>query len=196
MPTAHTRLSIYNAALDLTKSIAVQSSGADAPEVRWLNRNYEQYVDVALMTNLWSFAIEDHALEADAGYTARRGWSYRYAWPNGALRFIAPSANGYSGAASVPYKIAGDYIYTNTAPTLDCDFVMRKLEPGTWHPLFAQLVIASLAEGMAQRFSSKSSYLQLAMQKKTEALTKAEEVDAIMAGVETSDDSAIIAVRS
>lgn len=195
MPTSHTRTSIYNLALDLVSETAIQAYTEDTPTTRWLTRNWDHYREVALRANLWNFSMELHSLNSDGSYTATPRWTYRYAWPNNAIRFLAPTMYGKRGYPPIPYEVLGDYIYTNWAQPLYVIFVMNESDPGNWDPLFAHYFAASLAEGLCGRFVKKASYLERVMDAKADALDKAETVGAIESGIEENAVHDIIAVR-
>mgnify|MGYP006360737175 CR=1 FL=1 len=48
MPSSLTKLGVWNLALDLIKSTALQSSSDVAPEARWLERNWQHTISAAL----------------------------------------------------------------------------------------------------------------------------------------------------
>lgn len=194
MPTSQTRTTVCNLALDLVAELPMSASTDDRPEVRWLNRNFDHTVETALRANLWSFAIEYHELDADGGFEGNSRWRYRYSMPNGALRLIPPTQGGKRGYPPVPYELRGNKIFFGSDP-LYADFVMNITNPGEWDPLFVEVIRCSLAVGMAHRFTRKTSFLQLAMQLKQEALEVAEATNAFEAGVEQIEAYDIIRAR-
>ena len=195
MPTSHTKLSIYNLALDMVGEIAVASDTVDTAEVRWLNRNWVHYREVALRANLWNFSFELHSLSSDGSYTANARWLYRYAWPNNALRFLAPTEYGKRGYPPIPYEVIGDYIYCDWPQPLLVMFVMNESDPGNWDPLFAHYLAMTLAEGMANRWVRKKSYLDGIKAMKAEAHETASSVGAIESGIEEPAVHDIITAR-
>jgi hypothetical protein len=195
VPTAHTDLTIYNGALDIISEQALTATNVSTPEARWLNRNYAHYREMALRANLWSFSIELHDLSADGGYTAAAGWAHRYSWPNNAIRMIRPTQYGRYGYPLVHIESRGNKIYSNWEAPLTVRFVMNESDPGEWDPLFAEVIMASLAEGMCQRFVRKNTYLEIAMQRKQNALDTAEQIDAFEADMEPMETHDIIRAR-
>lgn len=195
MPTSHTRTSIYNLALDMVSETNVQAYTEDTPTTRWLTRNWDHYREVALRGNLWSFSLELHTLLSDGSYTATPRWTYRYAWPNNAIRLLAPTKHGRRGYPPIPYEVIGDFIYCNMAQPLYVMFVMNESDPGNWDPLFAQYFASTLAEGLCGRFVKKTSYLDRVREMKAEALDLAETVGAIESGIEENAVHDIIGVR-
>jgi len=196
MPTSHTRLSIYNLAMDIVVEDALASPSENSPYARWLNRNYEHYVEVALQANTWNFSLEFTTLNKDGSYAGSQRWSYRYFRPVGGLRLIPPTYRGVRGGQPIPHEVRGAFVYTNLSEDFDTEWVMRKLEPGEWDPLFAQAVAASLAEGMAHRFTRKTSFLDRATQLKREALEAAEMANAFEGDAQPVEQHDIIRVRS
>lgn len=195
MPTSHTQLSIYQAAMDVVSSRVPLSTSEDSPEVRWLNRNWDQYREMALRANLWSFSIELHSLDADGDYDAIAGWSYRYTWPNNAIRLIRPTLYGRMGYPPIPCEVRGLKLYCNVGAPLPVRFVMNESIPANWDPLFAEVIIASLAEGLAHKFVHLSKWLQIAQQRKKDAIEMATQVDAFEAGMEEAEVYDIIRAR-
>lgn len=196
MPTSHTRLSIYNLAMDVVVEDALASPTENSPYARWLNRNYEHYVEVALQANTWNFSLEFATLNKDGSFAGTTRWSYRYARPVGALRLIPPTYRGIRGGQPIAHEVRGAFVYTNLPEDFDTEWVMRKLEPGEWDPLFAQVIAASLAEGMAHRFTRKTSFLDRARELKREALDAAELANAFEGDAQPVEQHDIIRVRS
>lgn len=196
MPTSHTRLSIYNLAMDIVVEDALASPSENSPYARWLNRNYEHYVEVALQAHTWSFSMEFATLNRDGGFGGTQRWSYRYLRPVGALRLIPPTYRNIRGGQPIQHEVRGAYVYTNLSEDFDTEWVMRKLEPGEWDPLFAQVIAASLAEGMVHRFTRKTSFLDRAREMKREAIEAAEMVNAFEGDAQPVEQHDIIRVRS
>lgn len=195
MPSTATKTTVCNLALDIVGELPIQDyDTADGAESRWLRRNFDHVVEVALRANIWSFSVQFHEISADT-FTATPRWSYRYSFPPDALRFLPPTAGGLRGSEPIAYEIKGSKILTNTAAPLYADFVMNINEPGQWDPLFVQVIAASLAEGMAHRFTRKNSFLELAMRMKADAIDTAEQVNAFEAGAEPIENLAIVRAR-
>ena len=108
---------------------------------------------------------------------------------------MPPSQYGIGGYPPIKYELKGQYIYTNVAQPLLADFIMNETDPGNWHALFAMALKGSLAEGMAQRFVNKNTYVQEARKFKEDAIAQAEQVDAFMTGVEEPAVHDIILAR-
>ena len=195
MPSSLTKIQVWNLAIDMVKDHPLQTVTDATPEARWLSRNYDHTVEMALRANLWSFAIETHQLNADAGFTATPNWIYRYDIPNAAIRLVPPTLGGKRGNPPIPYEFKGNKVFANYGPALYVDFVMNEPNVGRWDALFVQVVAASLAEGMAHRFTHKASYLQLAIDKKNEALEIADQTNAFEAGMEQPEVYDIIRAR-
>lgn len=195
MPTSHTQLTIYQGAMDIVSNRVPASTSEDSPEVRWLNRNWQHYREMALRANLWSFSIELHSLNSDGDYVAEAGWSYRYTWPNNAIRMIPPTLYGRPGFPPVPLEQRGLKIYCNVAQPLPVRFVMNESDPANWDPLFAEVIMASLGEGLALKFVHLSKWLQIAQQRKKDALELAAQIDCFEAGMEQAEVYDIIRAR-
>lgn len=179
----------------MVAEFAITSASDNRPEVRWLNRNWQPYREMMIRSKLWQFAKEEHELNADGTYTATNRWSYRYTFPNNALRLIPPNRYGKQGDLPVRYEVRGNQIYSNWAAPFYVQFIMDKSDPAEWDPIFAHLMKLTLAEGMANRFTRKNSYLQLIREQKSEALHVAEETEAFETGTDEAAVHDIIEVR-
>ena len=180
MPTSHTVTTIYNMALDIVSERPCSGpSDTGRAEVRWLNRNYVHYVQVALRENLWNFATELHYLSRGTDPAFR--WSYAYDLPNGWLRVIPLTRYGARNEEIIPHEIRSGQIVTSElggADGLPVELVMDRQDPGEWDPLFAALIAARLAVGLAHAFTHKRSFVDAAKQAAVDALNSAEMANA------------------
>ncbi len=196
MPTAHTVNTIYNGALDLIASHPVALSDSRA-EVRWLNRNYAHYVQAALREDLWNFATDLYELSRNVADPPFR-WARAYNLPNGWLRVVPPSYNGYRGGRPVPYEVKGNKLLTNwygSGDTMNVELVMDVQSPGEWDALFANLIIARLGYGMAHAFTHKTSFKAEARQAAIDAYDRASQVNAFESPGDETEQHDIIRVR-
>lgn len=194
MPTSHTLETVCNAALDIIGERPVASLIDDRAEVRWFARNYVHYVQTALRQNIWNFAVELWSLNAEVTPPAYR-WKYSYGLPNGWLRVVQPTYDGYRTGTPIAYEVKSNFVYTDLAAPLRVELVMDRQNPGEWDPLFASLIAARLAQGMAHAFTRKASYVQLAKQMAAEAYDVAEQVNAFEGNVPPIEQHDIIRVR-
>lgn len=192
MPTSHTVTTIYNGALDIVSSHPVTLADNRA-EVRWLNRNYQHYVRTALRQDLWNFAIEMHELAQTTAPAFR--WNYAYALPNGWLRVIPPTYRAVRGGQPIPYEVKSDLLLTNRATDMYVELVMDRQVPGTWDDLFANLIMARLAHGMAHAMTHKASFVQLAKQTALEAYETAQQINAFESPGDEAEQHEIIRAR-
>lgn len=194
MPTSHTRVTIYNLALDTIGEIPIATLNDPSAYARWLNRNYAHTVETALRQNPWNFAIETHELAAEPSPPSKR-FRYCYGLPPGWLRVLPPSHNSERYGRPLPYEVVGNKLYMQAQGPLPVRLVMNKQEPGSWDSLFAAVVAARLAVGMAQRFTRKASYTDLARAMAAEALETALEANAIESPIDPVEEFDIIRVR-
>ena len=195
MPTAHTLETVCNASLDIVGERPIASLLDDRAEVRWFARNYPHYVQTALRQNVWNFACELWSLNADITAPPYR-WKYRYSLPNGWLRVLPPTFEGARSGTPIPHEVKGNFVLTDQAASLPVELVMDKQQPGEWDALFASMVSARLAYGMAHAFTRKASYVQLAKQMAQDAYDVAEQANAFEGNVAPIEQHDIIRVRS
>lgn len=194
MPTSHTVTSIYNMALDIVADNPVTSPADVGPLCRWLNRNYSHYVEVALRQNPWNFACEYFSLNSAADAPAYR-WTYAYDLPNGWLRVLPLTEFGDRGGLPIAHEVKGNRLLTSQASPARVEIVMNVQDPGQWDPLFAAVVSARLAQGMAHRFTHKKSFVDVAKQLAAEAYEAAELVNAFEGSPEPTEQFDILRVR-
>lgn len=195
MPTAHTLETICNAALDILGERPVQTLTDNRAEVRWFLRNYTPYVQTALRQNIWNFACELWELNRDATDPAFR-WKYRYGLPNGWLRVLPPTYDGWRTGQRISYEVKSNFVYVDKELNFRVELIMDRQNPGDWDPLFANLIAARLAQGMAHSLTHKSTFMKLATDMATQAYDIAESVNAVEGDVPPTDQHDIIRVRS
>lgn len=195
MPTSETQMTIYNGALDMVGSRPVASLSEASAECRWLNRNYTAYVQSTLRRDLWNFAMEMFELNQQVDGPAFR-WRWGYDLPPGWLRVVPPMYGGRRGGRPLKYEVKGNVLYSNDGNPFYCEIVMDKQVPGEWDALFADLMKARLADGMAHSLTHKASYKQLTKQTVQEAYEIAQQVNAFESPMDEVEQHDIIRVRS
>lgn len=194
MPTAETQMTIYNGALDIVGSRPVSSLAEASPECRWLNRNFTAYVQSTLRRDLWNFATELHELNLQVDKPPFR-WGRGYDLPPGWLRVVPPMYGGVRGGRPIKYEVKGNSLYSNEGTPFYCELVMDRQVPGEWDALFADLIKARLARGMAHSLTHKASFKQLAQQAEQEAYDIAQQVNAFESPMDEVEQHDIIRVR-
>lgn len=178
MPSSLTKLQVWNLAIDVIRDTALQSTTDNAATARWLERNWQHTVETSLRAYPWGFATSLRELSADAD-TPPFGWSYFYTPPAGWLRILPITHYGERFGAPVPYEMLENRIATNEAAPLRVRIIMDKSSnPGVWDSLFTEMVRAKLALGMANKFTAKNKYIELASQLLRAATDQAEQIDA------------------
>lgn len=195
MPSNLTKSQVYNLALDTIREAPVQNQLASSPPINWLNRNFDHVRDLMIRSYTWNFAKEYKQLNAD-GTNPEWGWRRRYALPNNWLRVLPLTDNGDRRGRPVPHEIVGNWLMTDCSGPLRVRLMMRIEETGQWDPLFTEAVASRLALGMANKFTGKNKYIELAQQNLKAALDKAEEIDAFEGSAEPLDVWDIIDARS
>lgn len=195
MPTSHTKSTIYNRALDFISEFPVEGPSDPSAYARWLNRNYAATVEGALRQQPWNFACRFFVLNTDPDAPLMR-WRNRYGLPNGWLRVLQPTRDGFRDGFPIPYAVQGNYVMTNEKIPKGVELVMNIQEPGEWDPLFADMIAARLATAMAQRFTAKNSYVDRCKQLADEAFASAEEINSFEGSVPPPEDFEILRVRS
>jgi hypothetical protein len=195
MPTGHTQVTIYNLALDIVNTRPVASTSELSPECRWLNRNYEHYVRVALRTELWNFAKELHELNQQVATPANYLWTYGFDLPVDWLRVIPPRYNGARTGSLIKYEVAGNTLFANHE-IVRTGIIVDKQNPGEWDSLFAEYVAARLAHGLAHTLTHKASFKAETKQVLQEAYDVAASVNAFESPVDDTETHDVIRVRS
>lgn len=194
MSTQQTKLDVCNLALDVIREPAAASLDTSTPPLRMLLRNYDHVVDTTLRSYPWGFAKERFERAAEA-HPPVYGWRYRYSIPNNVLRILPITENGLRGGAIVPVEIVGRYIETDHAAPLRFTGIVRRPDPGTWEPLFLEIVRCSLALLMANKFTNKARYVDTARELLREARAKAEEIETFENTAEPIEQHDILRVR-
>lgn len=194
MATSLTKLSVWNLAIDVIKDTPIQTLEDDTAVAKWLHRNYDMIVEANLRTYNWNFAREYHVLSAQAKGPAFR-WSYAYKLPNGWLRLLPIEHRGIRGGRIVEHEVVGEYIYTNEPAPLYIRCIMNQTNPGLWNTLFVRLIVADLALGMANKFTGKNKFIELAAGLLREAREMAEAIDTLEGSAEPIEQHDVIRVR-
>jgi len=194
MPTSHTIETIFNGALDILGERPIADLVAQRPETRWLLRNYSPYVQTALRQDVWNFAVELHELNQTTPPAFR--WKYAYDLPNGWLRVLPLTYNGYPEGRPILHAVLSNKLLTDQDNPTKAMLIMDRQNPGEWDPLFANLVIARLAHGLAHTLTHKASYVQLAKAAVDEAYEVAQMVNAFEGSPGETEQHDIIRVRN
>jgi hypothetical protein len=195
MPSSLTKVGVWNLAIDIIRDTALQTTSDPAPTARWLDRNWAQTVETTLRAYPWNFAKQLVSLSADAT-GPEHSWTYSYKPPAGWLRILPITRYGERFGATVPFEIVGDRIYTNEPAPLRVRLIMDKSSnPGSWDPLFTEIVRCKLALGMANKFTSKARYVSLAEKMLDKATAQAEMIDAFEGTPEPVEQFEILRVR-
>lgn len=194
MPTSHTVVTLYNRALDVISEFPVSTTTDSSAYARWLNRNYAPTVEAALRLDVWNFACRFAEVEEDADAPIMR-WRKRFQLPHDWVRILQPTKDGYRNGYPLPWGVQGNYLLMNDTPTKGIEYVANIQNPGEWDSLFADMVAAQLAAGMAQRFTAKSGYLDRAVQLGNQARDRASEINAFEGSVPQPDEHDILRAR-
>lgn len=193
MPTEHTVETVKNMALDGIGELPLTNQ---SPYQRWLDRNFMPTVRAALRRQPWNFAIEMWSLNRQPDDPPFQ-WRYSYGLPNNWLRVLPLTKDGHPRGAPVPYEVNSDNVFTDHGPgSLRVRLVMHRPEPGSWDDLFAVYIAALLANGMANRFTQKATFVKETQNAITIALEDAELVNALEGTFQPTEEHDIIRVRS
>lgn len=197
MPSILTKSGIWNLALDTIREAPVQDQLTNSAPIKWLNRNYEHARDVLLRSYVWNFAIEFHDLNqvATSSTAWLGGWDYKFGLPNNWLRVLPFTEYGERRNRTISHKIAGGFLYANHS-IARVSLVMRVENEGMFDPLFVEALAAKLALGMANKFTGKNKYIELAGNMLSNAVAKAEEIDTLEGSAEPLEHFDIIDVRA
>lgn len=192
MPTSLTRHTLYNMALDGIGELPI-TLGASNAYSRWLDRNYTQTVEASLREQPWNFAIELWELNRTDDPLFR--WSYAYDLPPNWIRVLPLTVDGRTDGQPYPFAVANNLVQTNYSGAVKAAIVMNRQDPGSWDPLFANYIIARLANGLSYRFTAKASYSKLTADAMAAALDTAAEINAFEGTIEPVEQYDIIRAR-
>lgn len=194
MPTSESIETIMNGALDIVGERPLDDLVTPRRETRWLLRNYSSYVQTALRQDVWNFSVELWSLNQDVTAPAFR-WKYGYSLPNGWLRVLPLTYDGYPSGRGIDHEVLSNKVYTDQGTTIKARLIMDRQNPGEWDPLFANLIKARLAHGLAHGLTHKASYVQLAKQAVDEAYEVASMVNAFEGTPVPTEQHDVIRVR-
>lgn len=194
MPTSYTRVTVANRALDFISEYPIATLTDSNPYARWINRNFTPTVEATLRQQPWNFACEYFELNADPVAPAFR-WRYRYALPPGWLRVLPPTYDGNRRGRLLAHTVKSNYLYMDESGPRPVECVMNRQEPGEWDALFAELIAARLALGMAHRFTGKTSFVEQCRQLVADAQSSAEEINNLEGFEDHIEQHDIIRVR-
>lgn len=194
MPTRLTKLEVLNLALDVIREPAAQSLDTSSASMRFLQRNYDHVVDMLLQAYVWNFAKQRFVLNRD-GTDPAWGWRHRYRIPANALRVLPLTEGGNRDGNILRHEIVGDYVETDAGAPLRVTCIMRVDNPGEWSPLFAEMVRAQLALLMANKFTGKARFIDIANSLLQAARERAEMIDAIEGSADPIEQHDILRVR-
>lgn len=177
MPTLHTKVTLFNLALDAIGEFPISNVTDDNAYARWLNRNFPHYVTSALRQEPWNFAVEMHSLSAEPVAPAYR-WRYQYGLPPGWVRVLPVTVDGRRDSQLIPYEVKRNKLLCSAGAPRPVEIVMNVQEPGEWDALFANMIALRLANGMAHRFTAKASYVAMTKEAAEEAYAAAAEINA------------------
>ena len=194
MPTSYNRTTLCNRALDHISEFALDSLEDPTVYARWLNRNFSPTVEAALRMDAWNFACRFTLVQEDADAPIMR-WRRSFELPPLCLRVLQPTKDGYRNGYPLAWAVQGNKLLMNDAPTKGIEYIHNVQEPGQFDPLFAEMVAAQLAAGMAQRFTAKNSYLDRCVQLANQARDQASEINAFEGSIPEADQHDILRVR-
>lgn len=194
MATSHTELTIYNRALDIITEYPLNTMLDDNVFIRYLRRNFAHTVEASLRQQPWNFACRFWLPVANAEKPLMR-WNHAFKLPNGCLRVLAPTVDGLRNGRVMAWAVQGNNLLMNDVPTKGVEYVADVQNPGEWDALFADLIAARLAVGMAHRFTAKNSFLDRAQQMAEDAYEQAELINTFEGSVQQPDEHDIIRAR-
>lgn len=194
MPTGFTQLSLCNRALDLIGQFPLASLSDDSAYARWLTRNFAPEVRSELEANVWGFACLLQELTADPAAPAFR-WDYSYSLPTGWLAVVPPTENGERHGRPVDYDIRGDKLMTDASSPLRVEIVFDTQDPSEWSSLFADLIAARLALGLANKFVKQPAVIRSVQQAVALAEARADDANARTGSIPPVDQYDIIRAR-
>lgn len=135
-------LPIANSALTLVGTRLISAITDASKECSLVKTNWDSYRRACLRLGLWKFAKEIVQLTVDTNYTAKFGFTNRYALPADFLRLVEfNDAKGNSDGTDAPYRVISGYIYTNMSYA-NLVYIADVTDVTQYDPLFCEALSA------------------------------------------------------
>lgn len=181
-------LQIANWALTLLGEPLLSSPPAASHEVangETIDALWEPLRDALLTQSSWRFAIARVSRPADAD-APEWGFEYRYTVDGNVVRVLQVSEtypgldlSDFRSSDTALYRVEQGKILTNLGAPLYVKWLVNDTSVGLWHPAFAKLMAADLAETMNPRITEDESKSQRLTRWRLEAWAQAAASNAI-----------------
>lgn len=149
---AATQTSIANRALIKLGEVTITSIDDDEKSAVTLKALWDNIRDDELRANRWSFSVTRAQIAEDATAPAF-GYTHRYPYPSGCLRFLMIGDVLHGGAIgdyyntpdSEEWSLEGNYILTNYGSPLNVVYLQRITDVSKWDDNFAEVMACRLA---------------------------------------------------
>ena len=178
-------VAIANMAATTLDDTHLNSLEEDSNLGRFMSSQFGLVRDELLASHVWACALTRKnvgKMTADPDF----GYDYQYQLPSDCLRIIPPRVDGDPDAPLIPFRREGRRILTNYKAPLPLNFVRRLTNPVDMDPLFARALGQYLGLLAAQRITGKESYFEKASRLFNQAITLAQQVNALEIGTQTS----------
>lgn len=184
---ALSRTQVINRALQLIAADTISDPEENSASARAAKIEYDAVVRSELSAYPWYFAKRQAALPASADAPLFK-FAYSYTLPADFLRLIELSERwvftvdraGIDTNPIPPYELHGQAIMTDLTAPLNITYIRDVTnEPPIWHPLFEDVVVASLGMMLATPLAKSASEVDKCAKMRVAKVREAKRVSAI-----------------
>jgi hypothetical protein len=184
---ALSRTEVINRALQMIAADTISDPDEDTISARASKLEYAPTVRAELSAHPWYFAKAQASLPASADAPAFK-FAYAYTLPTDFLRLVELRDRWMftidrqaQDTNPIPfYELQGRAILTDLTAPLAIGYIRDVTDdPTIWHPLFEEVVVASLAMALANPLAKSTGLVELAAKVKRMKLAEARRVNAI-----------------
>jgi hypothetical protein len=200
---ALSRTQVINRALQLIAADTISDPDEDSASARAAKLEYDAIVRAQLSAYPWYFAKAQTQLAADADAPLFK-FARSFTLPTDFLRLVELENRWVftidRQVADVnplpPYEMQGRAILTDFAAPLRIGYLRDVSEDTTsWHPLFEEVIVASLAMVLANPLAKSTTQVELAARMKRANIAEARRVNAIQRAPEYMPDGSWMVAR-
>lgn len=200
---ALSRTQVINRALQLIAADTISDPDEDTASARAAKLEYDPVVRAELSAYPWYFAKEQAQLPADADAPLFK-YARSFTLPTDFLRLVELENRWVFSINRVaedtnptaPYEMQGRSLLTDFDAPLNIGYVKDVADaPTLWHPLFEEVVVASLASVLSNPLAKSMSQVDAFMKVRKIRLNEARRVNAIQQPPKHIPDSSWLVAR-
>lgn len=200
---ALSRTQVINRALQLIAADTISDPDEDTTSARTAKLEYDAVVRAELSAYPWYFAKRQAQLAQEAD-TPLFKYAYAFTLPSDFMRLVelesrwvfAVDRNTQDTDPTPPYEMQGRSLLTDLTAPLRIGYVRDATdEPTIWHPLFEEVVVASLAAVLANPLAKSMSLVEAMLKVRRMKIAEARRVNAIQQPPKHIPDSSWMVAR-